>query len=405
MPDTDQPAQGERIAHLRRRLGLTQAELAARLDRSESWVSQVERGVHTIERMPMLRAVADALQVEPTAIQTDIEAPSPERPGSDLSHTRLALTGHAALLTTMLRATRRTLPLDELRARVDDAWTAVHASRFIDADPLLAGLIPDLEAAAVDDSDPDALTLLASTYQAAAAAFARQDESDAAWVAADRAITTAQRSDDPLNAVAGLFRAAHVFIRLKRSDQADKVITDAIAVLEPLTDAAKPDPGVISLLGAITLVDAVNKASEGRRQEARVALSRAEALAKRLGGDRNDYATEFGPTNVKLHAIAIAVDLGDAGEALDTAAKVDASGLSPERQGRFYIDVARAHTQRRQLGDALAALLRAEQVSPEQVRGHHLARKTIDELLRLAGRRPSAQLTALAQRAAVTEAH
>ena len=38
-----------------------------------------------------------------------------------------------------------------------------------------------------------------------------------------------------------------------------------------------------------------------------------------LGEDRDDYGTEFGPTNTALHAVAVAVELGDAGPALDLA--------------------------------------------------------------------------------------
>ena len=57
-------------------------------------------------------------------------------------------------------------------------------------------------------------------YQAAAAAFARQDEADAAWVAADRAISAAEPSGSPLEVIAGHFRLAHAFIRLGRLSQA-----------------------------------------------------------------------------------------------------------------------------------------------------------------------------------------
>jgi transcriptional regulator with XRE-family HTH domain len=41
---------GERIAFHRKRLGLSQAELATRIGRSVSWVSQVERGVRAVDR-------------------------------------------------------------------------------------------------------------------------------------------------------------------------------------------------------------------------------------------------------------------------------------------------------------------------------------------------------------------
>jgi hypothetical protein len=145
---------------------------------------------------------------------------------------------------------------------------------------------------------------------------------------------------------------------------------------------------------------AVIRARAGKRTEARGAIERARSIAARLGEDRNDFETEFGPTNVDLHAVAVAVDLGDAGEALEIATGVDASGLSAGRQSRLYIDLARAHAQRRHVGEAVQALLEAEKHAPEQVHTHALARQLVRELVTLAGRRAPEDLMALAQRSA-----
>ena len=110
-------------------------------------------------------------------------------------------------------------------------------------------------------------------------------------------------------------------------------------------------------------------------------LERAGQMAERLGDGHNEFSTEFGPVNVRLYEIAVAVELGDAGRALRAAATVDTSGLSAERQARMLIDVARAHAQRRQIGAAVAALVQAETITPELIRGHDLARQTVSDLL------------------------
>ncbi|MGZ4619463.1 MAG: hypothetical protein ACXV3F_12260 [Frankiaceae bacterium] len=94
--------------------------------------------------------------------------------------------------------------------------------------------------------------------------------------------------------------------------------------------------------------------------------------AARLDGDRNDYHTEFGPTNVALHEVAVAVELGRAGEALRLAREIDAGSLSAERRGRFLMDVARAHAQRRQADEAVKTLEEAEALTPEQVGTHRV---------------------------------
>ena len=49
----------ERVAELRRQRGLSQRELGAAMGRSESWVSQVERGVQPVERVAVLQTLAE----------------------------------------------------------------------------------------------------------------------------------------------------------------------------------------------------------------------------------------------------------------------------------------------------------------------------------------------------------
>ena len=126
-------------------------------------------------------------------------------------------------------------------------------------------------------------------------------------------------------------------------------------------------------------------------------LEQAGQIAARLGEGRNDYNTEFGPANVALHEIAVAVELGDAGRALRIAAAVDTSGLSAERRARMLIDVARAHAQRRQVSEAIAALRQAEDITPEQIRAHDLVRQLVSDLMAMQDP-PSAELRDLAER-------
>ncbi|WP_088281436.1 helix-turn-helix domain-containing protein [Kineosporia sp. A_224] len=55
---------GRRIATYRRRRGLSQAALAGLVGRSESWLSQVERGVRSVDRMSVLLDLARILHVD-----------------------------------------------------------------------------------------------------------------------------------------------------------------------------------------------------------------------------------------------------------------------------------------------------------------------------------------------------
>jgi len=79
----------------------------------------------------------------------------------------------------------------------------------------------------------------------------------------------------------------------------------------------------------------------------------------------------------------VAVELGDAGRALRVGESLDDTGLSPERRARLRIDVARAHTQRRNVDDAVAVLEEADVIAPEQVRSHPLVRSLVSDLLQM----------------------
>jgi tetratricopeptide (TPR) repeat protein len=288
--------------------------------------------------------------------------------------------------------------VNTLSTRTGQAWDLAHAGRYTDLADLLRGLVPDLETAARTVSEAErseVFELLAATYQACSAALAKLGEPEAAWIAADRAMAAAERAGNPLLVAAGAFRLVFVFIAARHYDQAEETARTAAEALQRMADSGNPQ--AMSLWGGLTLQRAVVAARVNDPDTAYDQLERAKQMAGRLGEGRNDYNTEFGPANVGLQEVAIAVDLGDAGRALRAAAAVDTSGLSAERQGRLLIEVARAHAQRRQDGEAVTALLQAEQITPELVRGHVLVRQLVTDLLTMQDP-PGAELRDLARR-------
>lgn len=62
---------GQRIARARRRRGLSQAALAGLVGRSESWLSQVERGMRDVDSHSVLMSLAAVLKVEVTELTGD----------------------------------------------------------------------------------------------------------------------------------------------------------------------------------------------------------------------------------------------------------------------------------------------------------------------------------------------
>lgn len=379
-PDYQQ-ALGRKIAAERRRRGLSQPELARLLGRSVAWVSQVERGVRKVDRMSVLETVAAALEVPLAELAAEapvVAAVTEEPPGA--GGLRLVLSG-AHALRAMLDG-RRPPALSTLRTRSRKAWELTHAGRYTDLADLLRGLVPDLETAAralPETQRADVFELMAATYQACSAALAKLGEPEAAWIAADRAMAAAERAGNPMLVAAGAFRLVFVFIAARHYDQGEETANTAADALQAMSDQG--DPQAMSLWGGLTLQRAVIASRVNDSDAAYAHLERAAQVAARLGEGRNDYNTEFGPANVGLHEIAVAVELGDAGRALRAAAIVDTTGLSAERRARMLIDVARAHTQRRQVNEAVAALRQAEDITPEQVRGHELVRQLVSDLL------------------------
>jgi transcriptional regulator with XRE-family HTH domain len=400
---------GERVAYYRRRLGLSQIELARLVARSESWLSQVERGARSVDRLSVLAELANALGVSVTDLSPG--APAEERqelPPSEESQyvdrIRQALIGHPALGVALgarsNRSSRRSL--GKLREDAARVWKLTHAARYREVAGLVAEVLPLLEEAARTEPPDEARAvreLLSETYQGASAVLAALDEPEGAWLAADRAAFVAESAGRPALVLASQHRLALAFLITDRLDNARLIATRAVEAAAPVVD--DNDPELLSVWGALHLVLAVVASRSGQRSAARDHLGVAEDAGKRLGVDRNDFHTEFGPTNAALHAVSVAVELGDAGEALDRADRVDASALSVERRARMLIDVACANAQLRRSADAVAALIEAEELTPEQVRDHRFVRETVRDLLQLAGRRPSAELRALAQRIGV----
>ena len=394
-----QVALGRKIADARRRRGLSQPELARMIDRSVAWVSQVERGVRKVDRMSVLEMLADSLEIPLSELAAEapiVAAVNEEPPG--VAALRLVLSG-VWTLRAMLNG-HDAPSVAELSTRVDRAWALTHESQYGELATVLRDLVPDLETgvrAVPEDQRAEVFELLAATYQACSAALSKLGEPEAAWIAADRGMAAAERAGNPLLVAAGAFRLGIVFLGARYYAQAAEVSGTAADALWRVAEGGTPE--AMSMWGALTLQRAVVAAHLSDATAAYTYLDRARPVAERVGPGRNDFNTEFGPANVALYEITVAVELGDAGRALRAVSTVDVSGLSPERRARMLIDVARAHAQRRQVDEALAALLEAERITPEQVRSHGLVRQVVTDLIAMQNP-PSAELVALSVRVA-----
>ena len=88
---------GERIARARRRRGLSQAVLAGLVGRSESWLSQVERGRRGVDSHAVLTRMAAVLRVDVAELTGPAWSASPRRGRSSVTSRGHGMCGLARL--------------------------------------------------------------------------------------------------------------------------------------------------------------------------------------------------------------------------------------------------------------------------------------------------------------------
>jgi hypothetical protein len=88
------------------------------------------------------------------------------------------------------------------------------------------------------------------------------------------------------------------------------------------------EASAVSVYGALLLRGAIAAARLEDYDQTQALLGDASRAAHRLGRDGNLHWTAFGPTNVAVHRIAVAVEVGDAGTAVRMAEALDMTKLT-----------------------------------------------------------------------------
>ena len=299
-----------------------------------------------------------------------------------------------------------TVDLSTLGRQVQEAWRARQACAYRQLGVLLPRVLTNAQRAArqLDGyQQRTASRLLAETYQCVGFAMANTGHSELAWIAADRSIVAAERSDDRLVVAASTRLLAHALLAMGRYDKAQQVAVTALTTLEAGLGTALP--AHLSIYGALLQTSAVMAARRGDRAGANEFLAEAATIAQRLGEDRNDFWTVFGPTNVGIHQASVLVELGNAGRVVEQARAIDPSHLpSLERRTHHLLDIAHGYGQWHKDHQALDSLLHAERLAPQEVHSQPAVRRLVTELLQRERRTTRPQLRELAARVGVLAA-
>jgi transcriptional regulator with XRE-family HTH domain/tetratricopeptide (TPR) repeat protein len=282
----------------------------------------------------------------------------------------------AGLERVLLRGTGTALAMSpaQLRAGLAGVRADFQASRYRS----LASRLPVL-LASIDCAPADA-AVAAELYNTAVHVCIKLKVTGMDWLAADRALAAARQAGDPAvtanvsRNVATLLRGAG---RYDTAEQLALEAADRLPLSEPTVTAEH-----LSLYGMLLCNAGYAAAQAGHRSRCAELLDEADTAAARLGGDRNEHWTAFGPTEVLLHRISASWRLGDAGTAIAYARKIRAGTIRlPERQARYWVDVARAFDQWGKPAQCYQALRKAETAAPEEVRAQPKARVLARNLL------------------------
>ncbi|MCW6005799.1 helix-turn-helix domain-containing protein [Micromonospora sp. CPCC 205371] len=398
---------GRRVAYWRARRKMSQQVFADRLGKSKSWVDKVERGVRRLDKFSVVYEIADVLQVDVTLLL----GKEPERRSDsfncidqiEVEEIRAALERYDQI-STFFFAPPEAPPLTEMRKAVSHAWLTYQHAKYGVLARALPKLLRDGQAAdmagSCGESGRDAAHLLGQVYQIASSTLRKLGEHELSWLAADRSIAVSQRAGDHLLAGIATYRVGAALLALGRSRPALEVNVNLANRLAPC-DSTEATPERLSVYGMLLLNGAMAAARIGDTATVRDLLHGAEEAARELGSDQNHFWTCFGPTNVQLHRVAAAVELGDGRVAVEThEQQIDGdafAALLPERRAHHYIDVARGYAQIGDVEKASEMLLEGDRLAPSEIRCRPIAREVLSDVLRRTRGTPPVPVAELAE--------
>jgi transcriptional regulator with XRE-family HTH domain len=429
-----------RLFHLLRKYaGASQTRIGIACGLAQPKISAIMNGTHQVEKLEVFERIADGLDMPrearlamglapsaldltsrtvvpprdghnlqpPTPGTLIVDSPSPsevEDPVLRRTFTRLAgasLVGavladnaagplHGAEAFAAALVTPESVPaaaqpaeVPALAKAVANAKRAYQSCRYAEVMSQMPTLLPTLQATCSDldgDAKLRAYALAADAYHVAASVLLKLDDHGLAWLAADRSMRAATLSKDPLTVGSSARIITHALMADGHYGAASTTAGDYAQRLA--ADMRDPTPDWLSVYGSLLLRGAIAAAQAEDRDGSLTLLHEAGQAGSRLGSDYNHRWTAFGPANVLLHRVNIAVCLGDAGAAISHARKVNLDHLTvTERKASLFVDTARAFAQWGKHEKALHALRAAEELAPQEVRSRPAVRRLISDLL------------------------
>ena len=384
---------GGRLRELRTWRDLSLRATAELAGLSESHLSRIERGERPVDRRSTLEALARALQVAPSELTGQPYEPSD----------RGQAAGHTA--ASALRAVLRDIELSEptvitpprsveaLRPEVAAVLAGCSASDYGAIAEAVPTLLGELHAAAEAGSG-QARVMLAEVLHAAFYLAKDLGHGDLAWMVAGHLHGTAQVIGDPRWVGLAEFVRSHAVVGDRGRFRSLSLAQRGAATLVGVGGEAEQVRGMLHLSAAL------HSAALRRPDVATEHLGEAADLAG-VTGEGTFAGLHFGPRNVGVWRVALAVELGEGGRVGELARSVDVSAIpSAGRRAMFYADLGRGLATERTTRDrAVIALRKAEDNAPQLIRSNFYVREAVTNLLgRSRGGTPGRELRGMAYR-------
>ena len=369
---------GRKLRQVRHARGKSLSVVAGLAGISTSYLSRLESGERSLDRRSLIVSLADALEVAPAELtETTIATPGEFAEDSALNEVRLSVLG-----ATLGTPRGHVVTVDALANRISALLSAQQQCRHAEVGRLLPQLIRDThETLGTGKHDGAILRLAALLHVQGTQAWLRDigGPLDLGWQAAQLGQQASHRLGEPLSLGVTTFGTAHGLLAAGAFDLAGDVLTTA--------DPGTATPDALQVSGMLAFTTSLLAAARGDAASRAAPLEHAAELAERTG-EANALWFGFGPSNVAVWRMAVALEVGDHAEAAKIAANVDPQMIpSPTRRAAYWADYGRALARIPKQHDAAVRALRtAEAISPARVHRHPITRSTLAELLSKAKR-------------------
>lgn len=362
---------GGRLSDLRKQLGLTQQQLAARTHFSMSLIKKVEQG-SLPPSSAFVASAAKALKVKESYLYGTEERDAAEQPTADaagIAELRSALDAY-----DFPRPEGDPLTLATIAQRLNSASDDVYGLKYAEATRVLPNLLHHLYVLVenADHEGEQARALLHDAYRMSATVAGRFRQADLAAIASERHVQLAPHTGDPIRvAISAYHRSSR---HLQNGDY-----RDGLGVLERVYEHTTAGQAGRAVSVQLHLRSAVLAARNGDLDQADGHISEARAMVGQYRPPTTPYYNvDASALNVTVHWCAVPMETYNGTESVRRAqvAQVD-DPQRPERVAHHYIDMGRAwmlHGDRQQ---ALASLNTARRIAPFNTRHHPSVRETV----------------------------